>query len=100
MNVTSITDLASDGDVLQELLTRIEQLEAQDGAGYGPCLEFYKRIAKRIEDADDLALEARDRSGRAFKAAQDGYGLKNLCERIYEDVEFFEAYLVQFEDKA
>jgi len=103
MNVTSLTDLASDGDVLQELLTRIAQLEAQDGAGYGPCLEFYKRLAKRIEDADDLSLEARSRAGRTYKAIQDTPILLNwqrerLLVRAEENMNFFEAYLVQFED--
>lgn len=103
MSVTSLTNLASDGDVLQELLTRIEQLEAQDGAGYGPCLEFYKRIAKRIEDGDDLALEARSRAGRTYKAIQDTPKLfeserQDLLVRAEENMNFFEKYLVQFED--
>ena len=96
MNVTSLTDLASDGDVLHELLTRIEQLEAQDSAGYGPCLEFYKRLAKRIDDGDNLALEAKDRASRAYEATQND---EAIASRLWEDMDYFEAYLVQFEDK-
>jgi len=96
MNVTSLTDLASDGDVLHELLTRIEQLEAQDGTGYGPCLEFYKRLAKRIDDGDNLALEAKDRASRAYEATQND---EAIASRLWEDMDYFEAYLVQFEDK-
>jgi len=46
--VTKLADLDPEGDVLEELLTRIEQLEAQEGPGYGPCLAFYKRLADRI----------------------------------------------------
>jgi len=105
MSVTSLTNLASDGDVLQELLTRIEQLDAQESGGYGPCLEFYKRIAKRIEDADELAIEARSRAGRTFKAIQDTPKLldwqrEELLTRAEENMNFFETYLVQFEDEA
>ena len=96
MNVTSLTDLASDGDVLHELLTRIEQLEAQDGTGYGPCLKFYKRLAKRIDDGDNLALEAKDRASRAYEATQND---EAIASRLWEDMDYFEAYLVQFEDK-
>jgi hypothetical protein len=95
MNVTSLTDLAGDGDVLQELLTRIEQLEAQDTGGYGPCLAFYKRIAKRIEDADNISLEAKDRASRAYGATQND---EAIASRLWEDMEFFEAYLVTLED--
>lgn len=95
MSITSLTDLAGDGDVLIELQTRIAQLEAQESASYGPCLEFYKRIAKRIEDADDFALDAKDRYCRAYEAAHD----PALASRLWEDVEFCEAYLLQFDDK-
>lgn len=95
MKVTNLTDLAGDGDVLQELLTRIEQLEAQEGGGYGPCLEFYKRIAKRIDDGDNLALEAKDRASRAYEATQND---EAIASRLWEDMDYFETYLVQFED--
>jgi len=96
MNVTSLTDLASDGDVLIELQTRIAQLEAQKSASYGPCLEFYKRLAKRIEDADDIALEAMDCAGRAFEAMQND---EAISSRLWEDMRSFKKYLVTLEDK-
>ena len=50
MKMSNLTKLADLGDkpVLQELLERIEQMEAQDGPGYGPCLKFYKRIVADI----------------------------------------------------
>ena len=38
--VTKLADLNPEGDVLEELLARIEQLESQKGPGYGPCLAF------------------------------------------------------------
>jgi len=52
--VTKLADLNPEGDVLEELLERIEQLESQEGPGYGPCLAFYNRLADRI-----LTLEER-----------------------------------------
>lgn len=96
-NLTKLADLG-DRDALTELLERIEQLESQDGPGYGVCLEFYKRIAKRIEDADDLALEARSRAGRTFKAIQDtpillAWQREKLLVRAEENMNFFEARL-------
>lgn len=50
--LTKLADLG-DRDVLDELLERIAQLEAQEGPGYGPCLKFYKRLATRIQDQSD-----------------------------------------------
>jgi hypothetical protein len=82
-----------DQDILVELLERVGQLEAQNDTH---CLEFYKRIVKRIEDGDDLALEAKDRASRAYEASNDD----DLSQRLWEDMEYFEAYLVQFEDEA
>lgn len=73
-NVTSLTDLAGD-DVVQELLTRIKQLEAQDGAGYEPCLKFYKRLATQCVDSREAfraGMAARD-SGAEFDEANDWF---------------------------
>lgn len=50
--LTKLADLG-DRDVLDELLERIAQLEAQEGPGYGPCLKFYTRLATRIQDQSD-----------------------------------------------
>ena len=46
--VTKLADLNPEEDVLEELLERIEQMETQEGPGYGPCLAFYKRLADRL----------------------------------------------------
>jgi len=56
--MSDLTKLADFGDrsVHAELLERIEQLEAQDGPGYGPCLEFYKRIAADIVQREEAAF--------------------------------------------
>ena len=71
--VTSLTDLASD-DVVQELLTRIKQLEAQDGSGYGPCLNFYKRLAAHVNsrEAFRAGMVAKD-AGAEFDEADDWF---------------------------
>lgn len=54
-NLTKLADLG-DKTAYEELLERIEQLETQDGPGYGPCLEFYKRIVACMERREEKAF--------------------------------------------
>ena len=53
-NLTPLRELKSN-DVLEDLRTRVEQMEASDAGGYDACLAFYKRIIERIEAADNAA---------------------------------------------
>jgi hypothetical protein len=59
-NLTKFADLG-DKTAYEELLERIEQLEIMHQespkAGYGPCLEFYKRIAACMERREEKAFQ-------------------------------------------
>ena len=74
-NVTKLADLG-DRSACTELLERIEQLEAQDGPGYGVCLEFYKRLAAEFKIREHAAFEggwvARD-SGGSFSEIDEWF---------------------------
>ena len=94
--IEALASYNSDNDPLADLQRRVEQLENAQGSGYGPAITFYKRIIDRIEKADDIALEAKDRASRAYEATQEDQALEG---RLWEDMEFFEAYLVTLEDK-
>ena len=60
-NLTKFADLGKRG-ALAELLERIEQLkimhQENPKSGYGPCLEFYERIAADIVQREEEAFQA------------------------------------------
>ena len=63
MKMNNLTKLADLGEktAYKELLERIEQLEVMHEespkAGYGACLEFYKRLAVNIERREEKAFQ-------------------------------------------
>ena len=88
-------------DVLEELQRRVEQMEASEAGGYGAAIEFYKRIIARIEEADDIAIDALDRTRRHYKEVidLDAPGTYSLAKRMFEDIDTIDMRLRKFEDQ-
>jgi len=92
--IDNLASFNSDNDPLQDLIRRVEQMEASDAGGYGAAIEFYKRIIARIELADEVAIEGWSRLRAASKAAnQDEEDSFALATRLREDTEYMDRRL-------
>lgn len=94
--ITSLRELTS-RDVLNDLQSRIAEIKAKEGVGYGPCLAFYERLEVRIlkgdsdmqfmveKIADDTLPAYREQGEKMLMLAMENERLTAELERSKSD---------------